>query len=185
VRERILDPLGMKDTGFCVPAADTGRFTSAYGVGEDGALVLTDPREDGAWSRTPAFPDGAGGLVSTADDYLAFARMLLGGGSYGGERILSRPSVALMTSDRLTPAQGQEAFGGGRGWGYGVGIMTGRDHLWATPGRYGWDGGMGTSWYNDPAEDLVGILLTQRLEFPTANPVWLDFWTALYSALGD
>lgn len=184
VRERIFEPLGMRDTGFAVPAADLDRFTAAYDVGADGALELYDPREGSAWSRTPAFPDGAGGLVSTADDYLAFAQMLLGGGTCGGVRVLSRRSVELMTSDRLTREQSLESFGGVDGWGFGVAVGLRADDLWRTPGRYGWDGGMGTSWYNDPAEGLVGILLTQRLEFPTANPVWLDFWTSVYASLG-
>ncbi|HYH28832.1 MAG TPA: serine hydrolase domain-containing protein [Pseudonocardia sp.] len=183
VRERIFEPLGMRDTGFAVPATALDRFTAAYGVGADGALELHDPCEGSAWSRTPAFPDGAAALVSTADDYLAFARMLLGKGVSGGERILSRHSVELMTSDRLTPQQSLESFGGLDGWGFGVAVGLRGDDLWRTPGRYGWDGGLGTSWYNDPGEGLVGILLTQRLEFPTANPVWLDFWTSVYAAL--
>ncbi|MHA6631928.1 serine hydrolase domain-containing protein [Pseudonocardia sichuanensis] len=183
LRERIFEPLGMRDTGFTVPAADVDRFTAAYGVGEDGALAPYDPREGGAWSREPAFPEGAGGLVSTAGDYLAFARMLRDGGTYGGQRLLSRRAVALMTSNRLTPQQCQESFGGVDGWGFGVGVGLRGDDLWRTPGRYGWDGGMGTSWYTDPTEGLVAILLTQRLEFPTANPVWLDFWTSVYAAL--
>jgi CubicO group peptidase (beta-lactamase class C family) len=183
LRERIFEPLGMRDTGFAVPAADLDRFTAAYGVAADGGLELYDPREGSAWSREPAFPDGAGALVSTAQDYLAFARMLRDGGTYGGERVLSRRAVELMTSNRLTPQQCEEAFGGVDGWGYGVGVGLRGDVLWRTPGRYGWDGGMGTSWYTDPAEDLVAILLTQRLEYPTANPVWLDFWTSVYAAL--
>jgi CubicO group peptidase (beta-lactamase class C family) len=183
VRERIFEPLGMTDTGFAVPATDLDRFTASYGVGEDGALELYDPREGSTWSRMPALPDGAGALVSTADDYLAFARMLLGKGEYRGERILSRRSVELMTSDRLTPQQSMESFGGVDGWGYGVGVGLRQEDLWRTPGRYGWDGGLGTSWYNDPAEGLVAILLTQRMEYPTGNPVWLDFWTSVYAAL--
>jgi CubicO group peptidase (beta-lactamase class C family) len=183
LRERIFEPLGMKDTGFAVPAADLDRFTAAYTVGADGALTRYDPREGSSWSRMPAFPEGAGGLVSTVDDYLAFVRMLHGKGASGGERVLSRRSVELMTTNRLTPQQCEEAFGGVDGWGYGVGVGLRRDDLWRSPGRYGWDGGLGTSWYTDPAEDLVAILLTQRGEYPTANPVWLDFWTAVYASL--
>ncbi|MFB4316742.1 serine hydrolase domain-containing protein [Actinomadura sp. 21ATH] len=183
LRERIFEPLGMKDTGFQVPAADIGRFTAAYGAAEGGTLELHDPREGSAWASAPAFPDGAGALVSTADDYLAFARMLRGRGAYRGTRILSRRSVELMTSDRLTPEQSRQSFGGVNGWGHGVAVGLRRENVWDTPGRYGWDGGMGTSWYTDPEEDLVGILLTQRLEFPADNPVWLDFWTSVYTAL--
>jgi CubicO group peptidase (beta-lactamase class C family) len=183
LRERIFEPLGMRDTGFAVPAADLDRFTAAYGVGADGALELHDPREGSAWSRPPAFPEGGAGLVSTAGDYLAFARMLRGGGADGDVRVLSRRSVELMTSDRLTPRQSEESFGGVDGWGFGVGVGLRGDDLWRTPGRYGWDGGLGTSWYTDPAEDLVAVLLTQRLDHPSANPVRLDFWTSVYAAL--
>ncbi|GAA2457157.1 serine hydrolase [Actinomadura vinacea] len=185
LRERIFEPLGMKDTGFTVPAAHLGRLPTAYQAAEDGTLLEHDSPEDSAWARPPAFPDGGAGLVSTADDYLAFALMLLNKGAHRGERILSRPAVELMTSDRLTEPQRREAFGDARSWGYGVSLVTRRDDLTATPGRYGWDGGLGTSWYSDPAEDLVAVLLTQRSEFPARNPVWLDFWTGVYQAIDD
>jgi CubicO group peptidase (beta-lactamase class C family) len=184
LKERIFEPLGMKDTGFTVPPADLDRFTDAYGVGEDGGLVLSDPARDGAWSRPPAFPDGGAGLVSTADDYLAFARMLRNKGAHAGERLLSRPAVELMTSDRLTAGQRAAALGDALGWGFGVAVATRREGF-ASPGRYGWDGGFGTSWYSDPAEDLIGILLTQRAGFPTGHPIVLDFWTSAYAALDD
>ncbi|MFF5259286.1 serine hydrolase domain-containing protein [Actinomadura viridis] len=187
LRERIFEPLGMKDTGFTVPAGALDRLPAAYHPAQDGEgrLEPYDVPEDSAWSREPAFPDGGAGLVSTADDYLAFARMLLNKGVHEGERILSRPAVELMTTDQLTAEQRLDAFGGTAGWGFGVSVCTRRDDLWATPGRYGWDGGLGTSWYNDPAEDLVAILMTQRSGFPTQNPVWLDFWTSLYQAVAD
>ncbi|GAA0899658.1 serine hydrolase domain-containing protein [Pseudonocardia zijingensis] len=182
LHERIFEPLGMRDTGFTAPDADVDRFTASY-VATEGGLELHDPREGSAWTHRPAFPDGAGGLVSTAQDYLAFARMLRDGGVHGGTRILSRRAVELMTSNRLTPQQCEESFGGVDGWGFGVGVGLRGDDLWRTPGRYGWDGGLGTSWYTDPAEDLVGILLTQRMEYPDHNPVRLDFWTSAYAAL--
>ncbi|XVQ13214.1 serine hydrolase domain-containing protein [Spirillospora sp. CA-255316] len=185
LRERIFDPLGMEDTGLSVPAADLDRLSTAYQVAEDGTLQAYDSPGDSGWARPPAFPDGGGGLLSTASDYLAFARMLHGGGVHRGERVLSRPAVELMTSDQLTEAQRREAFGDAWSWGFGVSIAVRRDALSTTPGRYGWDGGLGTSWYNDPAEDLVAILMTQRAEFPAANPVWLDFWTGAYQAIDD
>src|SRR6185436_15677431 len=109
------------------------------------------------WSRPPAFPDGGAGLVSTVDDYFAFARMLRDAGKHAGTRILSRASVEVMTTDQLTPAQkaASNSFPGfweTRGWGFGVAIATRRDDLSSVPGRYGWDGGFGTAWANDPAE---------------------------------
>ena len=183
LKERIFDPLGMTDTAFTVPESKRDRFTDVYSVDEQGTLVAQDTVPDSAWNHAPAFPDGAAGLVSTADDYFAFAQMLHNKGVYQGERVLSRPAVELMTTDRLTAEQRQDAFGGARGWGFGVSVCIRRDGLAATPGRYGWDGGLGTSWYNDPAEDLIGILLTQRFEYPDYNPVYLDFWTSAYQAL--
>ncbi len=97
MRERVLAPLGMHDTAFY--AADSGRLATAY-ERRDGQLAVSDP-PDGQWSRPPRFPDGAGGLVSTAADLLAFGRMLL----RGGEGVLTAGTVAEMTRDQLTPAQ--------------------------------------------------------------------------------
>ncbi len=191
LRERLLEPLGMKDTSFHVPAAKRDRLAPAYQANSDtGALELQDGVEDSLWSRPPAFPDAGGGLVSTIDDYGAFGQMLLNNGKHGSERILSRPSVELMTTDHLTPEQ--KAVSGffpgywdSRGWGFGVSIVTRRDDVARVPGRYGWDGGYGTSWASDPAEDLVAILMTQRIGFPQASGVYLDFWTSAYQAIDD
>ncbi len=189
-RERIFDPLGMTDTGFHVPVGKLDRLTSCYSTNpETGSLELFDDADASAWSQPPAFASGAGGLVSTADDYLAFCQMLLGKGKHRGERILSRPSVELMTTDQLTPEQKAEApmfFGGNSGWGFAMGTYTKRDDLSATPGRFGWACGYGTSGYTDPAEDLIGILMTQRLaDSPESAPVFDDFWTSVYQAIDD
>jgi CubicO group peptidase (beta-lactamase class C family) len=191
LRERVFEPLGMSDTGFSVPAGKLDRLAACYEVDPGtGALVLLDPAEDGQWSRPPVFPDAGAGLVSTIDDYLAFGRMMLGDGRYGGERILSRPSVQTMTTDQLTA--GQKAVSGffpgyfdGRGWGFGVSMITRRDDVAAVPGRYGWDGGYGTSWASDPEEDMVAIFMTQRAGFPALSPAHLDFWTLAYQAIDD
>jgi len=103
LRERIFEPLGMNDTGFSVPAAKLGRFATAYWTDpETGALALYDEAEDGQGRRPPAFPSGAGGLVSTVDDYLAFGQMMLDQGRHGSERMLSRLSVETMTTDQLS-----------------------------------------------------------------------------------
>jgi CubicO group peptidase (beta-lactamase class C family) len=190
LRERIFAPLGMTDTGFVVPAEKLDRLATSYWVGDDGALVLHDGVDDSQWRQPPAFPDGAAGLVSTIDDYLAFGRMLLNDGTLGGRRILSRLSVEAMRTDQLTPAQkaasdSVAAFLEGRGWGFGVAIVTTRDDVAAVPGRYGWDGGYGTSWANDPTEGMVAILMTQRAGFPGAVSVYNDFWTAAYAAIDD
>jgi len=190
LRERIFEPLGMQDTGFSVPAEKLDRFATSYATNPaSGALDLYDAAAGGQWSRPPAFPSGAGGLVSTSDDYLAFGQMLLNKGRHGKERILSRLSVELMTTDQLTPEQqaGAEVFlRANRSWGFGVAIVTRRDDIAAVPGRYGWDGGLGISWCSDPKEDLVGILLTQQAwTSPDPPKIWLDFWTSVYQAIDD
>jgi CubicO group peptidase (beta-lactamase class C family) len=187
LRERIFEPLGMKDTAFSVAAGDLERFATSYLTDpETGALEQFDAPA-GQWSTSPAFPSGGAGLVSTADDYLAFAEMLL----RGGAPLLSRPSVETMTSDHLT--REQKAVSGffpddfdARGWGFGVGVVTRRDHPAAPVGQYGWDGGLGTIWRNDPSEQLIAILLTNAAwTSPRPPDVALDFLTTAYAAIDD
>ena len=192
LRERIFDPLGMKDTGFSVPAEKINRLATSYATNpQTGAFEVYDQPASGQWSRPPAFPAGASGLVSTADDFLAFSQMMLNKGTLGSVRILSRPSVELMTTDQLTPEQKAtsgltEVFFESRGWGFGVSIVTRRTDLAASIGMYGWDGGLGTSWRADPAENLTGILLTQCMwPSPSGPDVFLDFWAALYQSIDD
>ena len=190
-RERIFEPLGMKDTGFSVPSAKLDRLATSYWFNDrSGALEFSDGVADSQWNRPPAFPDGGAGLVSTIDDYGVFGQMMLNKGTLGRERILSRPSVELMTTDHLTLEQ--KAVSGflpgqwdNRGWGFGVAIVTRRDQVGAVPGRFGWDGGYGTTWASDPAEDMVAILMTQRAQFPLFSGVYLDFWTSAYAAIDD
>ena len=190
LRQRIFDPLGMTDTGFWVPADSISRLPPSYTRDDTGALVVYDP-PDGQWSAPPAFPSGAGGLVSTAGDYFAFASMLARGGSYRGARVLSRSSVTLMTSDQL-PAAVKAVSGlapGGfddMGWGFGVSVITRRTQIYDSVGSYGWTGGLGTMWVNDPAENLTLILLTQHAFTSHLGPVLLrDFSTTAYQALED
>jgi CubicO group peptidase (beta-lactamase class C family) len=190
LRERIFEPLDMKDTGFSVPADKLDRFVTSYlpdaGTGK---LELYDDAVDGQWSGVPAFPSGGGGLVSTIDDYLSFGRMMLNFGTHGTERILSRPAVELMTADQLTPDQRADAtgfLGENRGWGFGVAVVTRRDDIASVPGRYGWDGGLGTSWTSDPREHMVTILMTQSAwTSPSPPGVLLDCWTLAYQAIDD
>jgi CubicO group peptidase (beta-lactamase class C family) len=192
LRERIFEPLGMKDTGFSVPAAKIDRLATSYWVNPETAVFeIYDEAEGGQWSRPPAFPSGGGGLVSTIDDYLAFGLMMLNKGKHRKTRVLSRPSVETMTTDHLTP--GQKAVSGlipgyfdSHGWGFGVSIVTRRDDAASVPGRFGWDGGLGTSWYSDPGEELVAILMTQSAwTSPSPPDVCLDFWSSAYRAIDD
>ena len=183
--ERIFAPLGMQDTAFSVPEGKRERLAACYEA--DAATGRLMPCEEG---RFAVFPGGSAGLFSTVDDYLAFGRMMLNGGRHGAARILARPTVAVMTTDQLTPAQKAASpffpgFWDNRGWGFGVSMITRRDGVAAAPGRYGWDGGYGTSWSSDPHEDMVAILMIQRLYDPLVAEINEDFWTLAYQALDD
>jgi CubicO group peptidase (beta-lactamase class C family) len=152
-----------------------------------GLVVLDEPR--GVYAAPPVFESGAGGLVSTVDDLLACGRMMLATGASCSTRILSRPAIELMTMDHLTPQQKAaspffERFWDSHGWGLGVGVVTASNDIADVPGRFGWDGAFGTSWWIDPREDLVGVLMTQRRPDRLAlPPVVLDFWTSAYQLI--
>jgi CubicO group peptidase (beta-lactamase class C family) len=190
LRERIFEPLGMKDTSFSVPEASLDRLATSYWTDPTSRkLTVYDEPRGGQWSRPPTFPSGAGGLVSTIDDYLAFGQMMLSQGKLGSERILSRLSVELMTTDQLTPEQKAVSglfpgFFDSQGWGFGVSVVTKRDDIASVPGRYGWEGGLGTSWYSDPREDMVIILMTQ-CAWASPSPPNVYFWTLAYQAIDD
>ncbi len=172
LRERLLAPLGMADTGFEVPAHARSRLIPCYVRGEDG-LALFDGVADSRWNHRPVFPDARGGLVSTASDYLRFARMLLDGGVHEGRRLLREQSVRTMTADHLGDQRERSAsaemfLSSGAGWGYGVEVAT---------TRYGWGGGFGATWYSFPDLDTAAILFTQCL--PPPEPLVTAVWSSL------
>ncbi len=188
MRERIFDPLGMKDTAFFVPPEKIDRLPGFYFPNpQTRKLEPFDDTNNSAWSSEPAFESGGGGLVSTIDDYFSFSRMLLNKGRHGREHILSPATVALMTSDQLTPQQraGSEFFFGTHSsWGLGMAVDTGRNEIFHDPGRFGWTGGFGTTAYTDPAQEMIGILFTQRMmDSPEPPPVFNDFWTLAYGSM--
>lgn len=163
--ERIFEPLGMTDTGFHVPPRELDRLPP-YHAG-DPSLA-----ERGMWTEPPTFPSGAGGLVSTLDDWHRFGRMLLDDGA----SLLSPESVRLMTTDHLTPEQRHAAtlFLEGAGWGFGGSVGD---------GRYGWVGGTGTSAHVAPASGTVGILFTQvQMAGPASTPLQRDFWRYAFAS---
>lgn len=189
VEERILRPLGMRDTGFFVPKDKLDRFA--------GCGFFTDPQSgkasrmdadaaQSAYASKPVFPSGAGGLVSTVDDYLTFARMLLKGGVHSKQRLLGAESVRALSTNQLTPEQIAKSdffphFFDTHGWGYGVAVTTAPDAVSKIPGRYGWDGGFGTSWINDSSRNLISIVMTQSSDFLFSGA--LDaYWRAVYAA---
>jgi CubicO group peptidase (beta-lactamase class C family) len=173
LRSRVFAPLGMRDTAFFTTATD--RLATAYRPTPAGLVAWDLP--DGAWSRPPAFGDGASGLVSTVDDLLAFARMLL----RGGAPVLTAEAARGMTTDQLTPAQKVHGglgagFFAGRSWAFCQAVLEG--------GAFGWDGGLGSSWLVDPVNDLIVIALTQRMfETPQTPEVHRDIQAAAYAAL--
>jgi CubicO group peptidase (beta-lactamase class C family) len=188
MRERIFDPLGMKDTAFHVPSGKMERLPAVYFFNhQTNTLDLFDDLASSAWRPDPPFESGAGGLVSTIDDYFAFSRMMLNKGRHGREQVLSRASVELMTSDQVTAEQragSENFFGSFSSWGFGMAVDIQRNEIFRTPGRFGWDGGFGTSAYTDPTEGMIGILLTQRMmDSPDPPKVFTDFWTLAYGAM--
>jgi CubicO group peptidase (beta-lactamase class C family) len=160
--DRLFEPLGMRDTGFWLPAERAADLPGYYMTDFTTGQMAERDFPPGLWSAPPVFPSGSAGLVSTADDFLAFARLLLNGGVHGGTRLLTEQSVTSMTTNRLTPEQIER--GGmllhGSGWGYGLAVTVTADEV-SGPGRYGWSGGYGTSWFNDPQEGLIAIVLGQ------------------------
>lgn len=190
--ERIFAPLGMPDTGFQVPLARMGRFATCYRTDEaTGKLAVWDEARGGQWARTPVFPGAGGGLVATADDCLAFGRMMRDLGRYGTDRLLARSTVQAMTTDQLTPAQKAASpfvpgFWDNTGWGFGVAITLHRNGPTSVPGQYGWIGGTGTTLRIDPQEGIVAVLLTQRLmRSADDTKIGDDFLALTYQAIDD
>lgn len=188
LRTRLFEPLGMVDTGHWTPHVD--RLGTCYGSDPaTGSRSIYDP-PSGQWTSPPAFLSGGGGLVSTLDDMYAFGRMMLAGGRLpDGRQLLSRSSVEAMTTDQIgaRPGVAGPAPDGSQGWGFGVGVQVRRTGLGPTVGSYGWAGGPGTSWGNDPGENIVGVILTTDA-FVSAFPppaIIQDFWTCVYSAIDD
>jgi CubicO group peptidase (beta-lactamase class C family) len=206
LRERIFAPLGMEDTFFWCPPEKRGRMAKLYRAPPQGG-----PLEDVSLPQTdapPAFEGGGGGLISTADDYLKFARMMLGKGEVDGVRLVKAQTIELMTRNRLTEAQREIPFmgipfWGGQGFGLGVSVITDpAKQEWmgaGSKGAFGWPGAFGTWWQADPAEDMVLIYLIQnsmpldpgsaaelatgqRMGGRVALPI---FQKLVYSALGE
>jgi CubicO group peptidase (beta-lactamase class C family) len=188
MRERIFDPLGMKDTAFYAPSEKIDRLAGSYFFNRETKTVdLYDDPANSDWGSPPPSESAGGGLVSTIDDYFVFCRMLLNKGRHREVQLVSRTAVELMTSDQLTPEQrvGAELFFGNfSSWGFVMSVDIRRDDLFHNPGRFGWTGGLGTTAYTDPAENMIGILFTQRMmDSPKPPKVFNDFWTLAYGAL--
>ena len=193
-RQRIFKPLGMSDSGFDVPAAKLERFTTNYQWGMNpfalseatGKRIVADHPSKSAYARPAKFYSGGGGLVSTAQDYLRFCQMMLNGGALDGVRLLSPKSVQLMTTDHTKHARnspGSVALGKGAGFGLGFQVVTDlADHQrLGSVGTYDWAGAASTSFFIDPQEQLIGIMMTQK--FPADFRLMTEFRTAVYQAI--
>lgn len=191
-RTRIFEPLGMRDTAFSVHESQLARLATAYSIDPATRRRVVDDRPaTSRWANPRRFQGGGGGLVSTAEDYLQFARLLLGRGRVGETRLLSNRSVDLMRSNflsrdqRRAPAFGQIVWAG---QGFGLGLSIVDDSAQQLPlgyrstGSFGWPGAYGTNWFGDPVEDMIGMMLIQRRAVePFAMP--LDFERRLYDAI--
>jgi CubicO group peptidase (beta-lactamase class C family) len=182
--ETIFQPLGMTDTAFFVPPEKQGRLMKAYQWTAGGLFEVKGLNTDPGRTTPPAFESGGGGLASTIADVSAFARMLLGGGKLGGERILSRKTIDLIRRNHHLPgAFGFESMGG---YGYGLGVRTLLDTCAAgingSEGEWAWDGMLGTWYCVDPAEDMVAIFMTQRVPGATED-LPKRFMQTVYAAI--
>lgn len=166
LKERIFDPLDMKDTGFCVPLEKADRLAALYRAGKGGKLENVPSDEALAWDflEPHAMPSPGGGLVSTAGDYIRFAQMLLNRGELGNIRLLSPKTVELMTQNHLvdgidTPWWAPSGFG----LGFAIEREPGAEGQLGSEGTFGWSGAASTRCWIDPKEDMVLLLMVQIL----------------------
>jgi CubicO group peptidase (beta-lactamase class C family) len=167
---RIFKPLGMHDTDFYVPPEKRARAAVVYRMNTQKNVLEPVPFKQ--YDAPPAYCGGGGGLVSTADDYLKFARMMMNKGELDGTRLVSPSTVELMCTNRLSPAQRAIPFLGaipmwdGMGFGLGVSVIDAPEKLgflgMGGVGSFGWPGAFGTWWQADPANDLIMIYLIQN-----------------------
>src|SRR5262249_14509863 len=193
--ERIFEPLGMTDTGFCVGAEQAERFAACYAYTAGDPLVLADPPATSRYLTPPTLFSGGGGLVSTAADYLRFALMLLNGGARDGAGVLGRKTVEYMTTNHLPTggdlaSMGQRVFsettyeGIGFGLGFSVMLDPARAAVVGSVGEYAWGGAASTMFWVDPREELVGMLLTQLVPSST-YPLRREMKALTYASLLD
>lgn len=182
LQQHVLQPLGMVDTGFHVPAADHARIAQPFTEDPDGGGVvqLTEVREP------PPMQSGGGGMVGTAGDYARFLQMLLNKGELAGVRLLGPRTVDFMTSDHMgaIPSRGTLLDPGeGFGLGFAVRMVKGVTAVPGSVGTYYWSGMAGTSFFVDPAEDLFALLMIQA---PNQRGFYRQlFRNLVYAALID
>ena len=185
---KIFEPLGMHDTGFSVPEHKRARLTTYYRPGDQPGTLVPIGDSEARYAKPPIFPSGSGGLASTVDDYLQFARMLLHQGKVDGVRLLSRKSVELMTMDQMPQEPHRRffirpGFWRGAGFGLGVEVTTERLNLGPSVGSFWWNGATGVAWTADPQEDLIFLRFIQQRGAPAGFGA--DYTQAVYQAIVD
>jgi CubicO group peptidase (beta-lactamase class C family) len=194
LKQRIFNPLGMNDTDFFVPADKAHRLAACYSA-DKGSLTLQDDPTNSSYLAPPSFISGGGGLCSTAADYLTFCRALLNGGELGGVRLIGPKTLKLMTSNHLPggrdlPEMSRSLFseasynGIGFGLGFSVTMNPAQTLIPGSAGEYAWGGAATTSFWIDPAEELIAIFMTQVLP-SSAYPLRRELRTMVYAAITD
>ncbi|MDZ4657659.1 MAG: serine hydrolase domain-containing protein [Bythopirellula sp.] len=169
--KRIFEPLGMTDTGFYVPAEKVERFAANYYSDGKGRMIIRDDPQRSGYLRKPGLLSGGGGLVGTASDYMRFLLMIAGDGEFNGQRILSKESVDLMRTDQVPKLAGwvkfgeEERTGVGYGLGFSVTTEAHKNNPHAKQGEYGWGGAASTHYWLSPDDDLVVVMMEQRMPY--------------------
>jgi CubicO group peptidase (beta-lactamase class C family) len=206
LKQRIFNPLGMHDTDFFVAPDKAHRFAACYSADakggmtfhatdRKGGLTLQDDPTTSSFLSPPSFISGGGGLCSTAADYLTFCRALINGGEVGGVRLIGPKTLQLMTSNHLPggvdlPAMSRSLFseaaynGIGFGLGFAVTMEPAKTLIPGSPGEYNWGGAATTSFWIDPAEELITIFMTQVMP-SSAYPLRRELRTLVYSAITE
>jgi CubicO group peptidase (beta-lactamase class C family) len=195
LKERIFEPLGMKDTAFHVASVKADRFAACYSADGKGGKTLQDDPKTSSFLEAPSFLSGGGGLTGTAADYLTFCRALLHGGEVGGVRLLGPKTLHLMTSNHLPGGKylpdmsrslfAEAAYNGiGFGLGFSVTVDPALTLIPGSSGEYSWGGAATTSFWIDPVEELIVIFMTQVLP-SGAYPVRRELRTMVYSAITE
>jgi CubicO group peptidase (beta-lactamase class C family) len=198
LRTRLFEPLGMNDTAFYVPSDKVDRFTSCYQPETSGrGLKLQDDAKGSTYAEPPKLESGGGGLVSTANDYLRFCRMMLNGGTLDGVQILSPKTVALFSlnylpdgrevADMALPGMFSESSYAGVGFslGCGVNVNVAKTRLPGSLGEYFWGGAAATAFWIDPKEKLTVVFMTQVIGSEARLTLRRDLRTLVYSAMTE
>jgi len=191
--EQVIKPLGMVDTDFFVPDSKHDRFAANYQAGSGGKLEMIDDPTKSRYLKPRTVNSGGGGLVSTASDYLRFAKFMLNKGQLDGVRLLGRKTVELMTMNHLKgdmadmgmPRWSEStAEGVGFGLGFSVMINPAKAHIVGSPGEFAWGGAASTAFWCDPKEDMAVVLLTQLMPSST-YPIRRELRILSYQAIVD